>query len=292
MHTLMDAVRYFDVQFYYFLSQAHGNWIFDRLALHQESNTLLKSGVFVAMYWYFWFRTDGRQDERRRTILTTVLATLAGLVAARAVASVAPYRIRPMYDGSLQHHALSVPIPTDFVNWSSFPSDHAAYLAALGFGLMLLSRRLAVPVSLYVAGWICFPRLYLGIHFASDIVVGVGIGVASVWFALRSEWVDVHVAGPLLTYVNARPQVFYPAAFLILFEMATLFWDIREPVHAILHAASVGSRRTVIGDGFVLLAALAGIGLVVMHRVQGRRRDKAVPQLRCVEMPGAAVLQR
>jgi undecaprenyl-diphosphatase len=236
MHTLLRLIQRMDISVYYWLSRLHGSWFFDRLTSQLESNTLFKSGLFISMYWYFWFREERDEQERRNTILTILVGTLAGLFITRMVATFAPFRVRPLYDLNLQHQPLSIPIPSGFVDWSSFPSDHAAFLSALGFGLIRLSRRLTIPIVLYLTVWICLPRMYLGIHYASDVFVGAGIGVASVWAALKIEGIRSSVARPLLAFMQAKPQVFYTAAFLISFEMATMFWDIREPVRAVLHA--------------------------------------------------------
>jgi undecaprenyl-diphosphatase len=230
------------------------------LASHQESNNLFKSGLFFAAYWYFWFRKGDDQEDRRRSILTILMATLAGLVFARLLASALPFRVRPLYDTSLLRYPLSIPSSTNFMDWSSFPSDHAAYLAALGFGLICLSRRLTIPVSLYVAGWVCLPRLYLGIHYLSDCVVGAAIGAATVWATLRVDWIQSRVSGPLLTTAHLKPHVFYPVAYLVVFEMTAIFWDIREPVHAFLHSASSGPHHKAI-DSIVLLAGLLAVEL-------------------------------
>jgi len=42
--------------------------------------------------------------------------------------------------------------------------------------LAYLLRRYAVTILLYTVVWVCLPRIYLGIHYVSDIVVGIVIG--------------------------------------------------------------------------------------------------------------------
>jgi undecaprenyl-diphosphatase len=285
MHSILEFIRNADIQFYYLLCRAHGNWWLDRMVSHQESNNLLKSGLFVATYLYFWFRKDSKQEERRRSTLIVIAATLLGLVVTRALATALPFRVRPLYDTDLQHYPLSIPIPTNFVGWSSFPSDHAAYFAALGLGLICLSRRLTIPVTIYVAGWICLPRMYLGIHYASDIVVGAAIGVATVWAALRARWIRFHVADPVLALAHAKPQLFYPVAYLVLFEMSLLFADIREPIRSLLHVASISPGYKAIAAVFVLLGSLCAIGIAVSRRLADRRgRRKELLQLSTAEM--------
>jgi membrane-associated phospholipid phosphatase len=109
----------------------------------------------------------------------------------------------PMYDPALQHRPFSIQPLSDLESWSAFPSDHAAYLCALAFGLAYLSRSLTVSIFLYAAGWICLPRLYLGVHYASDIVVGTGIGVATVWAVLRVDWFRSFLASRVLAQTGS-----------------------------------------------------------------------------------------
>jgi len=167
------AIQSADRSIYYFFGYFQGNWALDRIASQLESDTLLKTGPVISLLWYFWFRSDGDPYERRTTILTILTGTFLGLVVTRLLATLTPFRTRPIYEAGLVHHAFSMPMPSYFSQMSSFPSDHAAYLAALGFGLIYLSRRLTAPVIAFVALWICLPRVYMGIHYASDIVGGL-----------------------------------------------------------------------------------------------------------------------
>jgi len=277
MHRLLELIQHLDAMAYAFLSHFHGNRLIDRFAELQESNTTFKTAPFVVPYWYFWFRGGDERDrnERRKTILIVLGSTLLALVVTRLVASLAPFRLRPMYNPELLQRPMVMPAPTTFMNWSSFPSDHAAYLAALGFGLVLLSRRLAVPVALYLVGWICLPRMYLGIHYASDILVGALIGVAVVWFVVSSRYGRSRAAAAL-AFAEAKPHIFYPAAFLFVYEMSTLFWDLRSPVHGMLHLASVAGHKN-LGDALILLGVLVVGAIVLVWRMRKSQR-KAMPE--------------
>ena len=59
----------------------------------------------------------------------------------------------------------------------SFPSGHTASAFAAAFALWLHSRRLGVP-ALVLAGFIGFTRMYLYVHFPTDILGGVALGLA------------------------------------------------------------------------------------------------------------------
>ena len=62
----------------------------------------------------------------------------------------------------------------------SFPSGHAQVAAAIWPWLAYESgrRRAYLPAAVLVAG-IAFSRVYLGVHYPIDVIVGVGIGLAS-----------------------------------------------------------------------------------------------------------------
>jgi undecaprenyl-diphosphatase len=267
---LLHAIRTVDVSVYYFLNQTVGNRFLDRFFYYQESNVLLKCGLLVSMYWYFWFRPSPDQEARRKAIFTIIVGTLLALSVNRVISTLTPFRIRPMYDAALVHRPFSVQALSDLENWSAFPSDHAAYLCALAFGLAYLSRRMTIPILLYTAGWICLPRMYLGVHYASDIVVGALIGVATVMVVLRADWLRASLATRVLAFADAKPHWFYMAAFVVMFEMGDLFWDIRGPVHLLLHFLPAGMFHKGILVALLALAAL-GAGLAIPVTARKRR---------------------
>jgi PAP2 superfamily len=84
------------------------------------------------------------------------------------------------------------------------------------------------------------PRLYLGIHYASDIVAGIAIGISVVWVSLRSNLLQSNVVRPLMAATETRPQWFYAIAFLVSFEMATVFDGLRAVGRGVLHVDLVG----------------------------------------------------
>jgi undecaprenyl-diphosphatase len=275
MMNLLLTIHNVDVSIYYFLNGLVGNRLLDRFFLYQESNTLLKCGIPVSMYWYFWFCSGPDQEKRRRAIFTIIVGTLLALTINRTISTLTPFRVRPMFDPVLQHRPLWIQPLSDLENWSAFPSDHAAYFCTLAYGLAYLSRSLKVPMMLFAACWICLPRLYLGVHYASDIVVGAGIGVTTVWAVLRMDWLRSFLASQVLAFMNSKPHWFYTAAFLVMFEMGDLFWDVRGPVHLLLHnISSAGPYHQVIRYALLVLAAPgAGITILVARRRLERRQS-------------------
>jgi len=67
---------------------------------------------------------------------------------------------------------------------SSFPSGHSAAVTAYA-GIAWHSDELPFAVAAGFAGLISFSRIYLGTHYLSDTIFGIGLGIAAVLFA---EW--------------------------------------------------------------------------------------------------------
>jgi undecaprenyl-diphosphatase len=277
VHTLLHSIQSADLSIYHFLSGFAGNEFLDRLLSKIESTDLLKGGLFLAAYWYLWFRSGPDRQKRREAIVVILIGVMFALVLARTIAFATPFRLRPVYDPAVQHHAYAWPVFTDFEAWSAFPSDTATYFFALACGIAWLARRLAIPVMLFTAVWICLPRMYYGIHYASDMVAGAVIGITVVWFALRIGWLRSRLASKVLAAADATPSVSYAVAFLASFEMATTFDDIRDVARALIHAARLGLHLEIVTFALIVFTILGlvagGASMVFLYRESLRRNS-------------------
>jgi undecaprenyl-diphosphatase len=211
---------------------------FDRLVVMLESNTFVKTGLIVGLLWYAWFTdpapaTPFPEDRRTRTrdrVLRTFLAVCLGTVVARAGEMLLPQRLRPIHDPSIQARLAFGLDPHTHAEWSSFPSDHAVLLCALAAGLWGISRSYGLFAFAWSVLFIFAVRLYTGLHYPSDILGGGLIGLAIMWLVARDRLVTPRLVDGALALERARPALFYAAAFLLTWQVAVFFGDVRHVV--------------------------------------------------------------
>lgn len=125
-----------------------------------------------ALFWWL-------QGARRLSVYLVTTGVLGGLV--DTVVKVVVNRDRP---------SLEDPIAT--AHGKSFPSGHAM-LATYGYGALLLAflpvlprrvRPAAILGWLVLVGAIAFSRLGLGVHYVSDVLGGIVLGLA--WLAVST----------------------------------------------------------------------------------------------------------
>jgi len=215
---------HFDSDFFSWLhSLAGGSWKFDYVIYQISDNNLLKGALFLSVLWWWWFVDSAKQDQNRRRVISIVFACLLAVGINQLVQVLVPYRPRP-YKVGLQ--GISFPYDLGLHHSNSFPSDHATLFFALGTGLFYLSWRAGLIGLLYAALVICLPRVYLGLHYPTDIIGGAVIG-SLIAITLNTTGVGERVGGYLNEFARRSPAVFYPCAFLLTYQIATLFDDAR-----------------------------------------------------------------
>lgn len=87
-------------------------------------------------------------------------------------------RIRPF---NVQNAiTLLIAAPLDY----SFPSGHTMSSFAAAMVLLLTDRRMGIPAML-LAGLIAFSRMYLYVHYPTDVLAGLLMGCLFGWLAVR-----------------------------------------------------------------------------------------------------------
>ncbi len=157
-----------------------------------------------------------------------ILAILVSIIAARAAAILLPFRVRPMFVSDIGYHPPLFSVG-NFEDWSSFPSDTATYYFVITTGFWLLSRTwgfLWACLSIIVI----LARVYLGIHYPSDVLAGALLGI-SITLLMNRQFVYTRIASPIMAMEQRAPGIFYGLLFPILFETATIFHFTRVMRH-------------------------------------------------------------
>lgn len=144
------------------------DWIWDPWAM--------RALLAVAVGWLLWRR------ERRLALWVTVTAAVG--TALQQAVKAAVDRGRPRW-----------PDPVDSAHYAAFPSGHAL-TAIVAFGLLLWLMtlhgaparwlRLIIAVAAVSVLGVGFTRLYLGVHWPSDVLGGWLLGTALVYGAIAS----------------------------------------------------------------------------------------------------------
>ena len=154
-------------------------WLFDRMMLAAPlfgtNLTILPAMLIVG--WWLW-------KERREPVLGAHLVVVA----------VGSLSLNPTMKYLLDRDRPSLFPLRGMYNWASYPSGHAILTVALYFTLALMLRRargwrwpfIVAPLIVLLT---CYSRLYLSVHWPTDLIGGVLIGVVwllGTWYAFRS----------------------------------------------------------------------------------------------------------
>ncbi|MGJ5754873.1 undecaprenyl-diphosphatase [Streptomyces puniciscabiei] len=145
---------------------------FDRVMEFVGEYGLLVATVLLVLWCWWSVRRRGAEDAAS-SVAALVWAPLAAGIAVLVNVPIRGFveRPRPFVD----HQGLDVLVSgkTDF----SFVSDHATITMALGVGLFVANRRFGIAgIGLALLEGFC--RVYMGVHYPTDVVGGFALGTA------------------------------------------------------------------------------------------------------------------
>lgn len=108
--------------------------------------------------------------QYRRQGLVLLAALAAGAVIGNAAIKNIVMRPRPCW---IDPPALMlIPVPMDY----SFPSGHSL-AGFIGASVLFMTRRLWGIIAFIIAAIIAFSRIYLFVHFPTDVLAGIALGL-------------------------------------------------------------------------------------------------------------------
>ncbi len=207
------------------------SWMLDHLLGSLQGNNLIGGGLYLATFWALWFDPAKDQVRRREMLIMLLFAVVLSLIANRLLSVMLPFRSRPMFNPGSGYRAPLYdehePPGYDLEDWSSFPSDNGTYYFAMITGFWLFSRRLGIFFALYSIMSVMLPRIYFGLHYPSDLLVGALIGIG-ITLAVERERIQNFVGRRVLTLKERALACFHGAMFLATFEAGDLFLNVRR----------------------------------------------------------------
>ncbi len=141
-------------------------------------SALADSGfIWIVLTLVLLFTKRWRRAGQASAIALIFMLLLGNLILKPLIGRVRPFDVNTAI-------RLLIQAPTDF----SFPSGHTFASFACAVTLFLEDRRLGIP-ALILAVLIAFSRLYLYVHYPTDVLAGLLLGIAAAflghWLAPR-----------------------------------------------------------------------------------------------------------
>ncbi|OGI19505.1 MAG: hypothetical protein A3B68_04255 [Candidatus Melainabacteria bacterium RIFCSPHIGHO2_02_FULL_34_12] len=109
----------------------------------------------------------------------------------------------------------------------SFPSDTVALLATLAFGLFSWNKSVGVIAFLFVLFAGVLPRLYFGLHYPSDMFLGILIAGVSTLLIDKIKFFD-GINKKILRVIEKYPYIYGVLGFYLFYIIADKFILLRK----------------------------------------------------------------
>ena len=151
--------------------------------------------LYAVMLLIGWFTLPRTEENRRHALVVSVAGGVIALLVNFAIGSIW-FRPRPFVADPSQFHNI-IPHAAD----TSFPSDHASGAFGFTVGAWGQSAKWYYRLSLVIAILVMIARVYTGVHWPTDVLAGMVVGLASGWIARR-------LSSPLRIVTNIGLRLF------------------------------------------------------------------------------------
>lgn len=166
-----------DEQLFIALNGLHAPWL-DGIMMMVSGNVIWLPLYAFLLYHIARLRSDAWVALLCVVLTITICDQLTSTIIKPWVA-----RPRPTWNDALMHlvHTVDGYRGGNF----GFPSSHAANTFGVAVLLNLVLRKRWVLCLFLWAAWVSYSRIYLGVHYPGDVLVGALIGSACGWLVYR-----------------------------------------------------------------------------------------------------------
>jgi len=166
----LSSLAAFDIWLFHLINERTANPVFD--AVMPFITDRARFIIPLAVIWVFIFWRAGKKG-RIIAVLTLAVIAASDQISAHVLKPIFS-RTRPPYAlAAIEHLRLLVDTTRSF----SFPSVHASNAFAVASFVSSFYRRTKIPLYI-VAVLLSYSRVYVGVHYPSDILGGAALGLA------------------------------------------------------------------------------------------------------------------
>lgn len=133
--------------------------------------------LMVAVFLFFLWRKRAAISKKTKIFASCFLPAIISRFGIAVLIRSLYYRPRPYLTDAVN-------MLIDKGQEASFPSGHAAFFFAFSLAVYYQNKKLGA-VFLALSVLMSFARIFVGVHWPSDILAGIVVGILSVWLVRR-----------------------------------------------------------------------------------------------------------
>jgi membrane-associated phospholipid phosphatase len=191
------------------------------VAVQDAIRVNILGGLWYGLVLFIWWNQSGRKGQREIQVrILTILVGSALAILLTLLAGAAISWPPPVHYPGLEKLYLGYLGPN--LNSNSFPSQSVALYGSIAAGIYSVQKTLGWVLWVLVVLFVAIPRMFVGGHFATDVLVGFLIGLIGYWLARRV--LEGRLTSRLQHFLDQTPRL------QLIREMVVFLWIIQVTV--------------------------------------------------------------